>query len=220
MRYKLCIRTYKEKKEKKIMIVGYAVLYKDGTLVISKKHSILSKKVRKDYGQFEDTNVPWGPDCLHIKIVQILDSIKSNWMYQWFAYCRNLTTLIGFENLDVSDCKNFSNLFTNCNHLINIKSLESWNVSNGRNFSYMFYYCEHLQNIQPLETWNVSSGTNFIRMFCGCEKITTLEPLRNWNVSNGTLFGEMFQDCINLVDISAVDQWNISKGKDIEDMFD
>ena len=92
------------------MKVGYVVLYEDGELVISKNHTLLQKKIIKDYGEFEDTNVPWDPDCLHIKIVQILDSIKSNWMYQWFAYCRNLTTLIGFENLDVSDCKNFSNL--------------------------------------------------------------------------------------------------------------
>ena len=55
------------------MIVGYAVLYKNGTLVISKKHSILSKKVRKDYGQFEDTNVSWKNEIKKIEKVHILD---------------------------------------------------------------------------------------------------------------------------------------------------
>lgn len=50
------------------MKVGYAVLYEDGTLVISanhikqfKKFSILSlrKNIYKDYGKFDDDNVPW-----------------------------------------------------------------------------------------------------------------------------------------------------------------
>ena len=40
------------------MKVGYAVLYDNGELVISKSHTILSKKVYKDYGAFEDISVP------------------------------------------------------------------------------------------------------------------------------------------------------------------
>ena len=49
------------------MKVGYTVLYEDGTLVISanpikqfKKFSILSlrKNIYKDYGKFDDDNVP------------------------------------------------------------------------------------------------------------------------------------------------------------------
>ena len=131
------------------MIVGYAVLYKDGTLVISKKHSILSKKVRKrkDYGQFEDTNVPWKKESSQIKEVQILDQVKSNYLKKWFEDCINLTTLINFQNLDTSDCTNFSKMFSFCTSLQDISALESWNVSNGKYFSSMFRYCTSLQNI-------------------------------------------------------------------------
>ena len=32
------------------MKVGYAVLYDDGTLVISKNYTLLQKKIIKDYG--------------------------------------------------------------------------------------------------------------------------------------------------------------------------
>ena len=38
------------------MKVGYAVLYDNEELVISKNHTILSKKIYKDYGEFADTN--------------------------------------------------------------------------------------------------------------------------------------------------------------------
>ena len=41
------------------MKVGYVVLYQDGELVFSKDHTILSKPVEMDYGEFEDINVPW-----------------------------------------------------------------------------------------------------------------------------------------------------------------
>lgn len=44
------------------MKVGYAVLYGDGELVISKKHTVLQKKIEKDYGEFEDYDIPWKND--------------------------------------------------------------------------------------------------------------------------------------------------------------
>ena len=41
------------------MKVGYAILYDDGTLTISKKHTILQKPIYKDYGEFDDNKIPW-----------------------------------------------------------------------------------------------------------------------------------------------------------------
>ena len=55
------------------MKVGYAVLYTDGTLVISKNHTLLQKTIIKNYGEFEDTSVPWKNESSQIKKVQILD---------------------------------------------------------------------------------------------------------------------------------------------------
>ena len=116
------------------MKVGYAVLYDNGELVISKSHTILSKKVYKDYGAFEDISVPWENDSQNINKVNILDQVKSNCMKEWFDDCTNLTSLIDFTNLDISDCEDFSFMFGNCMVLQNIKALESWNVSNGTDF--------------------------------------------------------------------------------------
>ena len=119
------------------MKVGYAVLYEDGELVISKNHTILSKKIEIDYGKFEDTLVPWKNELEKIDKVQILDQVKSNYMRKWFKECINLTKLINFKNLDVSDCKDFSCVFGNCKSLQDLNGLQNWNVENGTDFSYM-----------------------------------------------------------------------------------
>ena len=51
------------------MKVGYVVLYEDGELVISKEHTILQKPIYQDYGEFEDTDVPWINDSNEIEKV-------------------------------------------------------------------------------------------------------------------------------------------------------
>ena len=134
------------------MKVGYAVLYEDGDLVISKNYTILPKAIYEDYGEFEDTGFPWEYEYTEIKRVQILHQIKSNCMKEWFYHCYNLTTLLDFQNLDVSDCKDFSHTFAECERLMNLSGLQTWNVSNGINFCGMFYNCYLLTNISALTT--------------------------------------------------------------------
>ena len=134
------------------MKIGYAILYANGELVISKNHTILSKKIYKDYGAFEDISVPWRNDSKRINKVNILDQVKSNCMKEWFDDCTNLTSLIDFTNLDVSDCTDFLGMFYSCRSLQDISALASWNVSNGKNFSQMFRSCTSLQNISLQNT--------------------------------------------------------------------
>ena len=205
------------------MKVGYAVLYEDGDLVISKDHTILQKPILEDYGEFDDTDVPWawGKDdnCFNIVQVWILDQVKSNCMYEWFYHCYNLTTLLDFHNLDVSDCKDFSDTFWYCEHLINISSLSNWNLSNGENFSNMFYGCYSLTNLSTLQNWDVSNGIDFREMFRSCKSLRSISSLKNWDVSNGKNFSYMFCACNSLTNISSLKNWNISSGKAFKHMF-
>ena len=183
------------------MKVGYAVLYEDGELVISKNHTLLQKNIIKDYGEFEDTNVSWKKESSQIKKVQILDQINANCMKAWFENCINLTTLIDFKNLDVSDCTDFSRMFASCKSLQNLNGLQTWNVLNGTNFNSMFAFCDALQNINALHNWNVFNGTDFSYMFFNCESLQDLNELENWNVFNGTDFSRMFRNCDSLQNI-------------------
>ena len=143
------------------MKVGYVVLYEDGELVISKNHTLLQKKIIKDYGEFDDTDVPWIDKSSQIKKVQILDQVKSNYMKEWFEDCINLNILINFKNLDTSDCINFSFIFSNCISLQDINDLQTWNVSKGTDFLGMFKYCIFLQEILLSNTLNILTKEMF-----------------------------------------------------------
>ena len=186
------------------MKVGYAVLYDNGELVISKNHTLLllQKKIIKDYGKFYDTNVPWLNEPEQIGKVQILNQVKVSCMKEWFKDCINLKTLIDFQNLDTSDCTDFSFMFSYCESLQNLNGLENWNVSNGTDFSGMFFDCKSLQTLTGLESWNVSNGTDFSYMFSCCKSLQNLNGLENWNVSDGTNFFNMFSCCKSLQHIS------------------
>ena len=191
------------------MNVGYAVLYTDGTLVISKNHTILQKKIAIDYGKFEDTLVPWKNKSNKIKRVQILNQVKSTYMREWFKRCNNLTILLDFQNLDVSDCTDFSYMFQDCESLKNLNELRNWNVSNGKSFEGMFFGCISLQDINSLENWNVSTAKDFSYMFAFCLSLQDLNELQTWDISNGTEFLDMFYNCKSLEEISLSDTLNI-----------
>ena len=187
------------------MKVGYAILYEDGTLTISKEHTILQKPIYKDYDEFDDTDIPWKNDHTEIKIVRIIGQVKSNDMSAWFEDCYNLTTLIDFQNLDVSDCEDFVFTFYGCKSLTDISSLKNWNVSNGMDFAYMFDHCESLMNISALANWNVVNGKDFSFMFYVCESLQNINGLQNWDVSNGEDFSGMFSYCVSLKEIHLPD---------------
>ena len=178
-------------KGEEIMKVGYAILYEDGELVISKNHTLLQKRIIKDYGEFEDTDVPWKNEIEKIEKVQILDQVKSNCMKAWFIDCLNLTTLINFKDLDTSDCTDFSEMFYNCQSLQELNELQNWNVSNGTDFTYMFAYCESLQDLNELQTWDISNGTEFLDMFYNCKSLAEISLSDTLNI----LTIEMFELC-------------------------
>ena len=159
------------------MKVGYVILYEDGTLTISKEHTILQKPIYKDYDEFDDTDIPWKNDHTEIKIVRIIGQVKSNDMSAWFEDCYNLTTLINFQNLDVSNCENFAHLFFKCCVLVDILSLKAWNVSNGKKFFGMFYKCSSLKDISVLQNWDVSNGKEFHYMFEYCYSLKNISAL-------------------------------------------
>ena len=125
----------KNKKGGVFVKVGYAILYEDGTLTISKKHTILQTPIYIDFGEFDDNKIPWYHEIEFIKNVQIIEPMKVTCLVYWFYHCTNLTTLIDFQNLDVSDCEEFSYLFCGCQSLKNILSLNSSKYERLCNFN-------------------------------------------------------------------------------------
>lgn len=201
------------------MIIGYVTLYFNGELVISKNPISLNLPIRIDFGKFDENNVPWKNHYSQklIESVRIFEKISPNSMYKWFDNCYNLKSLIDFENLDVSNCFDFSYLFNNCFHLIDISGLCTWNVSNGRYFNNMFSYCLELKDISILNNWNVSNGETFSNMFNNCSQLKEIN-LNNWNVLNGKRFHAIFSECSNLC-IVNISKWNMSHVEYFDYMF-
>ena len=127
-----------------------------------------------------------------------------------------LSNIDALEEWDVSNGKNFSNMFSRTN-LKDLKILENWNVSNGLNFSSMFEKC-YLTDLKYLKNWDISKSENLSQMFSGCD-IYDLEPLKNWNVSNVKNFSYMFSECSSLNNVSALEKWNVSKGNNFAGIF-
>lgn len=93
--------------------------------------------------------------------------MKVGYVGEWFDGCINLTTLIDFKNLDVSDYADFSYMFRNCESLQDLKGLQ-----NCRN---MFSFCKSLQDLKGLQNWNVSNDEDFSDMFKNCSKVKEIE---------------------------------------------
>ena len=58
-----------------------------------------------------------------------------------FINCEEIKSIEGFENWDVSNCKNFENMFLGCVRIRSLKPLLDWNISKGEKFKGMFAFC-------------------------------------------------------------------------------
>lgn len=203
------------------MKVGYAVLYDDGTLVISNTKLNFKKTVLTDFGEFEDDTIPWNnenQDIKQIKQIVINDKIKVSTMFGWFMNLRQLTEVFGLKNIDTSNCLDFANLFTNCRKLKSIYFLKDLDVSNGEDFSGMFKNCLNLEYIGSLEFWNMENAVNLAEMFYNCIKLKDMSSIKKWNVSKVVNFVRMFLNCTTLKNLN-LSNWNLLNGKIYTDMF-
>ena len=69
-----------------------------------------------------------------------------------FAFCKNLEDINPLENIDVSECNNFSCMFLNCSKLTDISALKKWHVNENSNFKYMLRGT-NITDFSPLKEW-------------------------------------------------------------------
>lgn len=112
--------------------------------------------------------------------------------------------VIDFNDIDVSNIKDMSNLFSNLD-FINI-DISSWDVSNVKTMRGMFNNCKHLRSTGDLSGWDVSNVIDMSFMFNNCEHLKNIGDLKDWEI-NGTKMAYAFQDCKQLKTIGPIEHW-------------
>lgn len=160
---------------------------------------------------------PWDEKCGEIVKV-IFDSsfkkvtnIKSTACF--FYRLRNLTTIIGIENLNTSNVTEMQVMFSGCSSLKKL-DLSHFDTSNVTNMHQMFYGCENLESIN-VSNFKTNKVTDMGMMFEGCKQLKSLD-LSSFNTENVEgddgmtgMYG-MFEDCQSLKKLD-LSNFNTSK---------
>ena len=137
-------------------------------------------------------------NCTNLTYVDLRDSdfSKIETIERMFAYCSNLLTIDGLNDIDISNVNNMGGVFTDCSKIPEL-NVSNWNVSKVTNFGAIFRRCSKLTNID-VSKWNTSSGVIMSGIFTNCTGLIELD-LSNWTVANSDTVSQMFYGCSNLV---------------------
>ena len=91
---------------------------------------------------------------------------------EWFRELKNLTSVVGLNNLDTSKVTHMGGMFFGCQSLQSL-DLSSFDTSKVIDMSCMFCDCQSLQSLD-LSNFDISEGTNMYCMFDGC-------PIKKFN---------------------------------------
>ena len=126
-----------------------------------------------------------------------------------------LTDIVGWENLDMSQITDISNMFNSCYSLKNV-DLSSFHTENVTNMKGLFAACFSLENVD-LSHFNTSNVKNAVGMFGGCQSLKTID-LSNFvfNSSDPTSeYYALFENCTSLETV----RMGSLKCKNIKRMF-
>ena len=160
---------------------------------------------------------------------------------RWFNNYRALKQIEGLENLNTSEVKNMSGMFSGCSVLTsldlkhfntqnvtdmgpmfsNCKALTSLDVShfntqNVTDMGHMFWGCSGLPSLD-VSHFNTQNVTNMSGMFNGCSGLTSLD-VSHFNTQKVTKMGSMFVDCSGLTSLD-VSHFNTENVTDMQSMF-
>ena len=114
---------------------------------------------------------------------------------EWFRELKNLTSVVGLNNLDTSTVTDMAGMFYECQSLQSL-DLSSFDTSNVTDMGGMFDGCYSLQSLD-LSSFDTSKVTFMSRMFYGCKFLQSLD-LSSFDTSKVTSMSWMFYECQSL----------------------
>ena len=94
--------------------------------------------------------------------------VKPNSLYMWFYDFKDLTTIVGIDNLNTSEVTVMNATFASCEKLETI-DVNGFDVSKVTNTTTMFSNCPSLTTIYCENTWNIATSED---MFAFCKSLT------------------------------------------------
>lgn len=122
----------------------------------------------------------------------------------------NLTT-IDLQSINLSEVKDWSNMFSHCKSITSISNLTKWDNGQITRIDSLFAYSPEITKIDDLSNLDLSKVTSLNRMFYGCSKLKSIGDISNWDTSNATDLGLIFAHCYELENIGDISNWNVSK---------
>ena len=109
---------------------------------------------------------------------------------------RNVTRIIGLENLNTSIVTDMNAMFFLCQSMKSL-DLSSFDTKNVTNMSAMFFGCDNLE-VVDVSSFDISNVTDMYMMFSGCSKLKTICSSGDWSTSSARS-DYMFNICKSLV---------------------
>ena len=134
---------------------------------------------------------------------------------RWFNNYPALKQIEGLENLNTSEVKDMSGMFSDCPSLTSL-DLSHFNTQNVTKMRAMFWNCSGLTSLD-LSHFNTQNVTDMGSMFSGCKGLTSLD-LSHFNTQKVTDMGGMFSGCSGLTSLD-LSHFKTQKVTDMSWMF-
>ena len=145
----------------------------DGTLTFKHDTEKPSDAYSLNYGY----NFPgWKNQAEKIKTVIFDDSFadaRPEFCSYWFAYCENLTSIIGIENLNTENVKLMMCMFYHCKSLTSL-DVSKFDTKNVEDMNGMFDTCSGLTTLD-VSNFNTNNVTEMEAMFAGCSNLKSID---------------------------------------------
>lgn len=138
-------------------------------------------------------------------------------MSAMFEGLGSVEEIIGIEELNVSNVKDMSWMFSQCSFLKKI-DLSNWDVKKCKNFSHMFYDCKSLLDVSFVKKWTVNDVDSINSMFSGCRKIKSAD-ITGWGTNKYQSLSRLYENCTRLVDVGDISKINYTNIYSFNKMF-
>lgn len=160
----------------------------------------------------------WKNQAEKIKTVIFDDSFadaRPEFCSYWFAYCENLTSIIGIENLNTENVKLMICMFYHCKSLTSL-DVSKFDTKNLEDMNGMFDTCSGLTTLD-VSNFNTSNVTEMEAMFAECSNLKSID-ISNFDTRNVTLIGSLFKNCSSLTSLE-ISKLNTDKVTTMKWMF-